>query len=272
MSALTKTLILIPAVAVAGWLMLVALLAWAQTAMLFPRLPGRPDLALPAGSQALVLRSPEGHALAGHLIPGTGGEGRRALVLGFGGNGWDARATVLYLHAAFPAHDVAAFHYRGYPPSQGRPSARALQADSVAILDSLREGHDGPVVAVGVSLGAGVAAHLAAARRLDGVILMTAFDSLTEVARDSFPWVPVRLLFRHPMEAASDLVRSTAPVALISATHDRVIPAARTEALRRALGPGRLVLDRTLPGDHDSLHLRPDTRAALRSALAAMID
>lgn len=272
MSPLAKTLILIPAVAVAGWLALVALLAWAQTAMLFPRLPERPDLALPAGSRALTLRNPDGHALAGQLIPGTGGEGRQVLVLGFGGNGWDARATALYLHAAFPAHDVAAFHYRGYPPSQGRPSARALQADAVTILDSLRQGHDGPVVAVGVSLGVGVAAHLSAARRLDGVILMTAYDSLTEVARDSFPWVPVRLLFRHPMDPARDLARSTAPVALISASHDQVIPAGRTEVLRRALGPGRLVLDRTIPGDHDSIHLRPDTRAALRSALAAMVD
>jgi pimeloyl-ACP methyl ester carboxylesterase len=227
---------------------------------------------MPRATQSLSVRAADGKALHGHVIPGGDGGGQRALVLGFGGNGWDAQSTALYLHAAFPNHDVAAFHYRGYPPSEGRPSAAALQADAAVILDSLTGGRDGPVVAVGVSLGAGVAAHLAALRDLDGVILLTAYDSLTEVARDVFPWAPVRLLFRHPMDPATDLARSTVPVALISASHDHVIPAARTQALRAALGPGRLVLDRTVPGDHDSIHLRTETRAALRSALAAMVD
>jgi len=58
------------------------------------------------------------------------------------------------------------------------------------------------VAAVGFSIGSGVAAHLAGARMLDRVILATPFDSLTKVAANSLPFLPVPWLFRHEMNAA----------------------------------------------------------------------
>lgn len=257
-----------------AWAALVALIALMQDRMLFPRLPP-PAIALPPEAATMHLTTPEGDRLQGHRLPGSGAEGDppdgRALILGFGGNGWDARATLLYLHAAFPEHDVAAFHFRGYAPSEGRPSAAALLADAILIHDTLAQGHQGPVIAVGISLGSGPAAHLAGVRRLDGVILMTGFDDLTEVARQSFPWAPVRALFRHPMPAAESLAASVAPVALITASRDAVIPAARTAALRDSLPPERLVHDVTLTAGHDDIHTLPETRASLRRALAALL-
>lgn len=258
-------------VAALGWALLVGLIALMQERMLFPRLP-QSAITLPPEAEPLSLTTPEGDRLQGHRLPGNGAAGERALILGFGGNGWDARATLLYLHAAFPGHDVAAFHFRGYAPSEGRPSAAALMQDAVLIHDALTNAHDGPVIAVGISLGSGAAAHLAGARPLGGVILMTAFDDLTEVARQSFPWAPVRLLFHHAMPAADSLAISTAPVALITASEDRAITAARTAALRARLPPGRLVLDVTLTAGHDDIHTLPETRAALRRALDALLD
>lgn len=266
MGSAAKIVLPVLAAIFAGWLLLSVALILNQTAMLFPRLPDGAGIALPPGSRDLSLTTADGTRLRGHLVPGTGAD--PVLILGFGGNGWNARATALHLHHAFPEQDVVAFHYRGYPPSQGSPSAAAVQADAVAILDSLVP--QGPVVAVGISLGAGIAAHLAAERPLDGVILLTAFESLTEVARDAFPLAPVRLFFRHPMDTAASLNRSDVPVALISASDDRLVIPARTEALRRALPPGRIVLDVTLPGGHDSIHGHPDMRATLRAALAAL--
>jgi hypothetical protein len=59
-------------------------------------------------------------------------------LLGFGGNAWNARVTALTLHRLFPDHDVVVFHYRGYAPSSGRPSARALLSASLVIFDYLR--------------------------------------------------------------------------------------------------------------------------------------
>jgi uncharacterized protein len=52
-------------------------------------------------------------------------------LLGFGRNAWNAKATALTLHRLFPDRDAVAFHYRGYAPSNGRPSAEALMSDSL---------------------------------------------------------------------------------------------------------------------------------------------
>ena len=81
---------------------------------------------------------------------------------GFGGNAWNAEVMALALHALFPHRDVVVFHYRGYAPSSGRPSARALFSDSLMIFDHLERTQGGErIIPVGFSIGAAVAAYLA---------------------------------------------------------------------------------------------------------------
>ena len=113
-------------------------------------------------------------------------------LLGFGGNTWNAEATALTLHALFPHRDVVAFHYRGYAPSTGSPSADALFSNSLMIYDHLLQTQAGePILPVGFSIGAAVAAYLARHRPVAGLILVTPFDSLEAVARDLYWWAPV---------------------------------------------------------------------------------
>ena len=82
-------------------------------------------------------------------------------MLGFGGNAWNAEVMALTLHMLFPHRDVVAPHYRGYAPSSGRPSAQALFSNSLAIFDHLRQTQaSGPIIAIGFSIGSGVAAYL----------------------------------------------------------------------------------------------------------------
>jgi hypothetical protein len=71
------------------------------------------------------------------------------------------------------------------------------------------------------------------------------------------------------MDSASWLRSVDVPVALIAAGRDTLIPAPRTEGLRRA--PRRLVLDATIAGaDHNDGYDRPEFRAAMRDALARL--
>lgn len=246
----------------------VLVMALAQGALLFPRWAMGTAPALPASAVDLRLERPGGAVLAGHLLRGSQEGG--PLILGFGGNAWDGAAMVLFLRRAFPGNDVAAFHYRGYAPSTGRPTAAALQEDAVAVYDHLASGRD--VVAVGFSIGAGPAAHLAGARPLAGVMLITAFDSLEALARGHYPWAPVGWLLRHHMAPADDLAGSAVPVALITAGGDTIIPAARTEALRQVLAgtsPG-IVFDKTIAGGHNDIYARPELIEAMRAALTAL--
>jgi len=251
--------------ALAVYALLVAVMALAQTALLFPRWAMGPSPDLPAGAERLELARPDGVVLVGHRLPAREPADGAPLILGFGGNAWDGAAVAIYLARIFPDHDVAAFHFRGYGPSTGRPDAAALGADAVAIHDHLAANR---VVAVGFSIGAGPAARLAAERPIAGVVLVTAFDSLTELARMHYPWAPVRWLLRHRIEPAADLAQADVPVALITAERDTIVPARRTEALRAALP--RLVFDATIPAGHNDLYDRTDFAQALRDALAAL--
>ena len=222
---------------------------------------------LPPGAERLSLDTADGDRLHGvHIEPATAPSG--TLILGFGGNGWNAETAAAYLHGLFPEADVVAFHYRGYRPSTGAPSAQALLEDAPFIYDlAARRVRHGRAVAVGLSIGSGVAASLAPRRPLDGLILVTPFDSLSKVAAGQFPWLPVRWLFRHEMRSDEALRGSPVPTAIIAGDRDTLIPAPRTEGLRRAIG--RLVYDKTITGaGHNDIYDRPQFRAAMREAMA----
>ena len=254
----------------AVYALLIAAMALAQTALLFPRWMMGPGPQLPERAERLEVARPDGVVLVGHRLPPAEAPAPDApVLLGFGGNAWDGAAVALFLSQVFPDHEVVAFHFRGYGPSTGRPAAASLLADAVAIHDHLQAER---LVPVGFSIGAGPAAHLAAERPVTGVVLVTAFDSLTELARTHYPWAPVRWLLRHRMEPAADLARAQAPVALISAARDPIVPARRTEALREALhdaSPG-IVFDETVAAGHNDLYDGPEFARVLRAAVAAL--
>jgi pimeloyl-ACP methyl ester carboxylesterase len=247
-----------------------ALLAFAfQARLLFPAgaVGGAGPLAL--GAERLSLDTPDGNRLHGVHIPPSR-ERSGTLILGFGGNGWNAETAATYLHGLFPEADIVAFHYRGYRPSTGAPAAKALIADAPVVHDlAVARLRPARTVAVGLSVGSGVAASLAPRRPLDGLILVTPFDSLGKVAAGQFPWLPVRWLFRHEMKSAEWLRGSKVPTAIVAGERDSLVRAERTERLRRAVG--RLVFDRTIPGaGHNDIYDRPEFRAAMREALGSV--
>lgn len=218
-------------IAVLGYTGVVSALFFAQGWLIFPgsltgggkRPPG------PIVGERLTLEVEDGVELHGMLFRSTGS---RDLVVGFGGNAQDAEALGLDLAARLPDASVAVFHYRSYGPSTGRASEAALLADSLSIYDHLTaEIRPERVFAVGVSLGSSIATYLSGQRHLDGVILVTPFDSIEAIARDSYPWLPVGLLLRHRFPSDVFMTGNPTPVAVIAAAEDRVVRPERTEAL-----------------------------------------
>ena len=222
---------------------------------------------LPKNAERLAVESAEGHALAGIYIPADDPQAERTLVLGFGGNAWNGQDVAEYLHELYPDDDVVTFHYRGYSPSKGSPSAEALMADAPLIYDRVVAKLKPPrVIAVGFSIGTGVAAQLAAKRELDGVVLVTPFDSLKAVAQSMYPWLPIGPFFSHELDAAAPLAKSDVPVAIIAAERDELIPSERTDALRKRVR--NLVFDRTIGrAGHNDIYMRSAFKEAMREAL-----
>jgi uncharacterized protein len=242
---------------------------FAQTWLLFPTmLAGLARVQLPTSTQHIEVKTPDGEVLMGMRIPSFVGSAHDAPTLvGFGGNASNAGTTALILHNLFPDRDIVVFHYRGYAPSSGSPSAQALLSDSLVIFDYLRQaGVSQPIVVVGFSLGSGVAAYLAQHRSVAGLILVTPFDSLEALARDLYWWAPVGPLLRHHMPTIEFVRGSPTPTALIIAKHDAVVPARRSAALRPVIK--NLVLDRTIDAGHNDIYDHPDFAAAMREALA----
>ncbi|MFN4058374.1 MAG: alpha/beta hydrolase [Roseinatronobacter sp.] len=249
-----------------GYGAIVLTLALAQSALIFPRGMVAAGPALPM-AQALRLQTPDSVTLHGYQIDGT--DPRAPVLLGFSGNATDAAVTALFLHQIAPAHGVVVYHYRGYGPSTGRPSARGLIADAQVIFDSL----DAPqgVISVGFSIGSGIAADLAAARPLRGLVLVTPFDSLARVAQDTLPFVPVRLFFRHPVETLDALRGSTTPAHIFIATRDEVIPPARARALLDGLDrAGRAVTTHQIGTGHNDIYNSAKFQRTLRAALRGL--
>src|SRR5271166_2321189 len=241
---------------------------FAQTWLLFPTMfAGGARVQLPASTQRLEVRTPDGERLAGVRIPSQGATADGApTLLGFGGNAWNAEATALSLHELFPHRDVVAFHYRGYAPSSGRPSAQALFSDSLMIFDHLVRTQAGErIIPVGFSIGAAVAAYLARHRPVAGLILVTPFDSLEAVARDLYWWAPVGLLIRNRMPTIEFVRGSLAPTAVITAERDTIVPKRRSAPLRAAIR--NLVFERTIDAGHNDLYDHPDFASAAREAL-----
>ena len=193
------------------------------------------------------------------------------LILGFGGNAWNGQDVAEYLHELYPDEHVVAFHYRGYPPSEGSPSGEALVADAPVVHDAaVAKLKPAKVVAVGFSIGSVVAAQLAAQRKLDGLVLVTPFDSLKALAKDMFPWLPIGPFFNHEIDGAAALKDRSIPAAIIAAGRDEIVPAERTQALRTVVR--QLVFDRTVEtAGHNDIYVRSDFQDAMREALQAIL-
>jgi pimeloyl-ACP methyl ester carboxylesterase len=263
-----------------GWFLLVLLIpfaavilfmSWSQDDFIFPVHAVGPPPSLAPGAERLQVSTTDGQTLHGvHIPPAHNGSKSKILILGFGGNAWNGEDVAAYLHDVYPEAHVVAFHYRGYRPSTGRPSAEALIADAPIIFDeAIKRVKPERTIVVGFSIGTGIAAYLAESRDVAGLVLVTPFDSLKKVAGSLYPWLPVGLFFHHEIDAAGALDGSQVPVAIISAESDEVIPRSRTDALRKQVP--NLVFDRTISrAGHNDIYQRSEFREAMDDALEAI--
>ena len=170
------------------------------------------------------------------------------------------RATVLVLHgnaghAVHRAHYAATLvplglrvvlaEYPGYGERRGLVGEPSLVPDAEQAIALAHGLHGAPVLVLGESLGAGVAARAAAAQseRVAGLLLVTPWSRLADVASHHYPWLPVRWLLRDRYDSAAHLEDFARPVLTVVAEHDAVIPAAHGLALHEGLrGAKRLAL------------------------------
>ena len=122
------------------------------------------------------------------------------------------------------ALDVFILEYPGYGDRSGSPNQKSLTRAADGALEMLPTNE--PVYLVGESLGSGVAAHLAGNRpdKIAGAILLSPFDSLTDVAQYHMPVFPVHLMLMDRFPVGDDLRRYHGPVGVMVDGRDQVVP------------------------------------------------
>jgi len=221
-----------------------------------PRLAG-PPARMPERARPLEITSADGVRIRGWMLPAraTGLTGDKApVVIYFGGNAEDVSWTLSDPH--WPDDwAVAAFNYRGYGASEGRPGEKSLLDDALVIHDFMARLDDvdrDRIVVFGRSLGTAVAAFVAGRRPVAGAVLVSPFDSMVALGRHHYPYLPVSLLLRHRFDSVAAAREASAPMQAIVADADTVVPLVRSRALYDAwAGPKQWEV---VPGtDHNNL-------------------
>lgn len=242
-----KSLFLLGLILVGAYLALCALYYLQQDKLLF--IGAGPIVPPPSPRIERVEHLVDDLALRGvRVLPQAG----RTVLLYFGGN---AEPVVANAYDMLRLGSVTAYliDYRGYGESEGSPSETDLRKDALAHFDWIRDRHPAnPIVVVGRSLGTAMALHVAARREIDGLVLISPFTSLRDVARFHLPWLPVGPFMRHPFDTVPDARRIRIDPLVIAAEHDSVIPRYLTEALVREL-PSRPEAHFVPRTDHNDL-------------------
>lgn len=249
------------AVCAAGASALILTVYLAQRSMMYYTMPLDPESpGARAWADHAVAFERDGVTLRGWLLHPDS----KTLLIYYGGNAEELSQSIPDFLAM---DDVATLlvNYRGYGLSEGRPNERDLVADAIAIHDQVRDNHE-QVVLVGRSLGSGIATQVAAARDPDAVILITPFDSMLNVARSLYPFLPVSLLLKDRYDSITLAPHITAPALFLIAADDRVIPYERSRALCDAWGGPTTWIEFPNTG-HNSLSSHPDFPTALREGV-----
>ena len=130
--------------------------------------------------------------------------------------------------------------YPGYGPRAGALGEASFVADAEQTVALAHRQYGGPLLLVGESLGAAVAAAAAAQRRelTAGLLLITPWDRLAHVGAHHYPWLPVKWMLRDDYDSQARLAGFDRPVLVAVAEHDSIVPAAlRPRAARRAGRP-----------------------------------
>jgi len=222
----------LPIAAVIAYALLVALMYFAQRALLYPGASKAADAspAVPAWGARAAIATPDGETLAALYAPASQG---RPTALFFPGNG-DEIASYGFLAELLSqrGYGLLAVSYRGYPGSTGSPSETGLLADGLAAFDwlSSRNGTS-PIVILGRSLGTGVAVNTAAERDAAAVVLISAYQSILALARDQYPYLPVGALLKDSFRSDLRIARVSEPKLFIHGDLDSITPLSSGKAL-----------------------------------------
>jgi fermentation-respiration switch protein FrsA (DUF1100 family) len=161
--------------------------------------------------------------------------------------------------------DVVLFDYRGYGLSTGELHEEGTYIDAETVWSKLVEVGFDPshIVAFGESLGGAVAIELARRRRVGALVVEDTFTSLTDMARRTYPWLPVRWILRSHYASEEKIGALSVPVLVIHSPEDELIPVSHGRALFESAREPKAFLETGGPHNGPGFGARPNWRASV---------
>lgn len=135
--------------------------------------------------------------------------------------------------------NVLMFDYPGYGESGGAPTEASVREAAVAAYEAARARPDVDptrLVAFGHSLGGAVAIDLASREPVAGLVAMSTFTSMADMAWHRYFLPRADLLLRHPFRSVDKLPAIHVPTFLAHGDADPVVPFAMMDRLARVAG------------------------------------
>jgi uncharacterized protein len=147
-------------------------------------------------------------------------------VMIMGGNGTIATDCAHYADDVqnITNFDIYILEYPGYDDRSGKPTEASLFAAASEAFQILPTNK--PIYLVAESLGTGVASYLAGTftNRIAGLVLISPFSSVADVAQYRYPVLPVRLFIEDPFESHDYLMNYHGKVGITMDGRDDVVP------------------------------------------------
>ena len=214
-----------------------------------------------SGYEQMVVQNQEASISVTHINSNS-----TKAILYFGGNAENVDFSVPGFSGLFPEYAVYFVKYRGYGASTGRPTEAGIYSDALLVYDTLLKNHDS-ISVIGRSLGSGVATYLAANRKVNKLVLVTPFDSISSLAQKRYPLYPVSWLLKDKFDSLSRAKSINAQTLVVAAENDRIVPRQHTDIFVDALDPA-LTTYQIIPGrGHNDLSDSNAYHVSLRSFL-----
>jgi alpha-beta hydrolase superfamily lysophospholipase len=225
-----------------GYALLVLLVFLMQRRMIYAPETGRPT---DSQAQAMGLRCwPETPADFRGFVSAAASAHYLGTIVVFHGNAGSAWQRDYFIRALEPlGYRVILAEYPGYGGRSGKINETTLVQDAIATVQQARLAFGAPIYLLGESMGCGLAAAAAARPGIDasGLILITPWDSLPDLAQTLYWYLPARMLTIDRYDNVHHLASFERPVAMVIAKDDTVVPNKHSLRLFRSLtAPKRL--------------------------------
>jgi len=162
----------------------------------------------------------------------------RGTIIVFHGNGGIAADRTYYLkYLGSLGYRTIIAEYPAYGGRKGEVGENSFVSDGQETVRLAAEKYAGPLYILGESLGCGIVAAVAAKTqiRIDGIILITPWDTLASIAAAKFPFLPVRFFLTDKYDNIGNLRSFKGKIVVVGAERDEVIPISHAEKLYGSL-------------------------------------